>query len=343
MAWRGLTFSREGRERLANVLRALLITQVIISLVMAIFCYNVSFRVMSLLKNIHKLTVYLLYGLILLQAYCMKLHYTSGLRLLTWAVQYPHWKRTACVTRIWMISGSLVAVNGMLVYAACRSTLKGLLKELSSSLRLGISQYLTEPSWKTLLDTMQVELNCCGADQPSDWYEIPWINIDYLNESSDLAMKLAGSDGRVSPPVTPYSCCTPRVLAACYHDPLQQWEWREAWSSSHPLVGASLHARGCVDAVRAPLTRATLALQLCNLLSLIVQVVIVCLSQVMVGSARDAVVRGDAAGVGRAALFTPPVNEDAVIDSEVCVARTSVPRRRRVRRLRTRLSYPYLS
>ncbi|XP_045485670.1 uncharacterized protein LOC110996099 isoform X2 [Pieris rapae] len=312
MAWRGLTFSREGRERLANVLRALLITQVIISLVMAIFCYNVSFRVMSLLKNIHKLTVYLLYGLILLQAYCMKLHYTSGLRLLTWAVQYPHWKRTACVTRIWMISGSLVAVNGMLVYAACRSTLK-------------------------------VELNCCGADQPSDWYEIPWINIDYLNESSDLAMKLAGSDGRVSPPVTPYSCCTPRVLAACYHDPLQQWEWREAWSSSHPLVGASLHARGCVDAVRAPLTRATLALQLCNLLSLIVQVVIVCLSQVMVGSARDAVVRGDAAGVGRAALFTPPVNEDAVIDSEVCVARTSVPRRRRVRRLRTRLSYPYLS
>ncbi|CAK1540778.1 unnamed protein product [Leptosia nina] len=254
---------------------------------------------MSLLKNIHKLTVYLLYGLILLQAYSMKLHYTSGLRLLTWVLKYPHWHRTSTVSRLWMVSGALIAINGVLVYAACRSTLKALLKELSSSLRIGITQYLTEPSWKTLLDTMQVELNCCGAEQPSDWYDIPWINVDFLNEDSDLVMKLSRTDGKVLPPVTPYSCCTPRVLAACYHDPLQQWEWRGAWSSQSPLVGASLHARGCVEAVRAPLTRATLALQLFNLLSILIQVVIACINQLILCSARDAVLRGDVSGGGK--------------------------------------------
>lgn len=31
------------------------------------------------------------------------------------------------------------------------------MKELSSSLRIGISQYLTEPTWKALMDTMQVQ------------------------------------------------------------------------------------------------------------------------------------------------------------------------------------------
>ncbi|XP_038214643.1 RDS/peripherin-like protein xRDS35 [Zerene cesonia] len=287
--------------------------QLILSLVMVIFCYNVSVRVMSLLKHIHKLTVYLLYGLILLQAYSMKLHYTSGLRLLSWLLRRPHWHRSCVVTRRWMVSGCLMAANGVLVYAACRSTLKALIKELSTSLRVGISQYLTEPSWKTLLDTMQVELNCCGADQPSDWNEIPWLNIDFLNEDSDLVMKLAGTDGKVLPPVTPYSCCSPTLLAPCYHDPLQQWEWRWAWQSHSPLWGASQHARGCVAAVRAPLARAARALQACTCLAVLLQLVIIIVSQLMRTSARAAALRGDAAGAGRASfLFPSPPSEHLI-------------------------------
>lgn len=69
------------------------------------------------------MTVYLLYGLILLQAYCMKLHYTSGLRLITLLLQCPHWCRATLASRVWLASGTIVAVNGMLVYAACRGTL----------------------------------------------------------------------------------------------------------------------------------------------------------------------------------------------------------------------------
>ncbi|XP_063822958.1 rod outer segment membrane protein 1-like [Ostrinia nubilalis] len=263
---------------------------------MVIFCYNTSLRVMLLLKHVHKLTVYLLYGLILLQAYCMKLHYTSGLRLITLLLQCPHWSRATLASRIWLASGTIVAFNGMLVYGACRGTLTALMKELSSSLRIGISQYLTEPTWKRLMDTMQVELSCCGVEKPSDWHEIPWINMDFLNEDSDLVMRLAGADGKVLPPVSPYSCCTPRVLAACYHDPLQQCR-------DSPFLPASLHARGCVEAVRGPLTKALLALHCFNTLVLLLQLVIMVLTQLLRTSARAAVLRGDGSGPGRAFLL----------------------------------------
>ncbi|KAJ2950247.1 hypothetical protein O0L34_g11609 [Tuta absoluta] len=303
MAW--LSFSREARARLAGVLRALLIAQLVVSLCLVIFCYNTSMKVLGLLKNIHMVTVNILYGLILMQTYCMKLQYTAGLRLMSWFLRCPHWKRVMLVSRVWMICGIAVALNGILVYYASRITLKALMRELSSSLRIGISQYLTEPTWKHMLDTMQIELGCCGADTPSDWHVIPWINMDFLNEKSELVIKLAGADGKVLPPVSPYSCCTPRVLAPCYHDPLQQSEWREVWSDGSPLLSASLHTRGCVEAVRAPLTKALLALQLLSFLVFLLQTIIVTLSQLLRSSAHDAVLSGDFEGVGKAHFFFP--------------------------------------
>ena len=53
---------------------------------------------------------------------------------------------------------------------------------------------------------------------------------------------------------------------------LSQSEWREVWSEASPLLSASLHTRGCVEAVRAPLTRALLALQFFNMLVFLFQV-----------------------------------------------------------------------
>ncbi|XP_052755044.1 peripherin-2-like [Galleria mellonella] len=311
MAWGVVTLSKDCRQQLAGVLRALLIAQLVVSLCMVIFCYNTSLKVMSLLEHIHKLTVYLLYGLILLQAYAMKLHYTSGLRLITLLLQTPYWPRASTVSRIWLASGTMVAANGLLVYAACRGTMKALMKELSSSLRIGISQYLTEPMWKRLMDTMQVELNCCGADKPGDWHEIPWLNMDFFNEDSDLIMRIAGSDGKVLPPVTPYSCCTSRVLAACYHDPLQQAAGVDGEAA---LAAASQAARGCVDAVRAPLARALLALHCFNMLVCLLQVLILWLTLLLRSSARAAVMRGACAGAGAVRLLpTRPCGRQVVV------------------------------
>ncbi|XP_026314744.1 photoreceptor outer segment membrane glycoprotein 2 [Hyposmocoma kahamanoa] len=316
---------------------------------MVIFCYNTSMKVLLLLRNIHKGCVLLLYGLILLQAYCMKLHYTSGLRLLSWFLRSPHWERVSMLSRFWMISGSCVAVNGLLVYAACRCTLKDLMKELSSSLRIGISQYLTEPMWKRLLDTMQIELSCCGTEKPSDWHETPWINMDFLNEESEIVMKLAGADGKVLPPVSPFSCCTPRVLAACYHDPLQQAEWREVWSGGSPLPSASLHTRGCVEAVRQPLTKALLGLQLFNVLVFLFQIIIVILTQLLRRSALDAVLSGDWDGEGRGYLFgrLKPIAEPSYriqpLKIRALTVHRALPprRRRRIKRAPVPMAFNY--
>ncbi|XP_052739296.1 peripherin-2 [Bicyclus anynana] len=335
MAW-GFTRTREARRRLAGVLRALLIVQLVLSLLMVILCYNVSVKVMSLLKHIHRYTVFLLYGLILLQAYAMKLHYTSGFRLLSWLLRCPHWPRAASITRLWIVSGSLVAINGLLVHAACKSTLKSLMNELASSLRTGISHYLTEPIWKRLIDTMQVELNCCGVERPSDWHEIPWINIDFLNEESELVMKIAGADGKVLPPVSPYSCCSPNVLSSCYHDPLQQSAWREEWWRDS-MAGASLNARACLDAVREPLARATLALHVLVALVILLQGVIILLMYAVCKGAMDAVSRGD---------WTEHHHTltEHQMESEISVGACALTARKRRprKKLRTR-SYPYLS
>ncbi|XP_004929413.1 peripherin-2-like [Bombyx mandarina] len=335
--------SKEGRERVAAVLRALLIAQLVVSLCMVIFCYNTTQKVMMLLKNVHKLTVYLLCGLVLLQTYCMKLHYTAGLRLVTLLLRCPFWSRGSRVGKIWLINGLMLVANGGLVYAACRATLKALVKELSSSLRVGMSQYLIEPSWKKLLDTMQVDLCCCGADRPGDWHEIPWLSVDFLNENSSVVMKLAGTDGKILPPVSPYSCCTPRVLAPCYHDPLQQWSDTTAWRAS-PLVAASLHTRGCVEAVRAPLVRALLALQFFNILILIFQVLIILLIQLLSTSARAAALRGECGGAGRGSLFGTPAPAPSVDPERRVVAGCTwnVGGGRRAA-VRARSSYPYLS
>ncbi|XP_013187065.2 photoreceptor outer segment membrane glycoprotein 2 [Amyelois transitella] len=352
MARAAFSFSREGRQRLAGVLRALLIAQLVLTLCTAIFCYNASQRVMALLKHIHKVTVYFLYGLILFQAYCMKVHYTSGFRLITLLLQSPYWPRVTLVTKVWLFTGSMVAVNGMLVYAACRGTLKALSNELSSSLRVGISQYLAEPTWKILLDTMQVELSCCGVEKPSDWHEIPWLNMDVLNEDSTVVLKLASSDGKVHPPVTPYSCCTPRVLSACYHDPLQQSEWRSVWSISSALVPASLHTRGCVEAVRAPLARALLALHCFAMLVCLLQIIIVVLTQLLRTSARSAVLSGACDGAGLGEILPtggtiPTENAAALLESPHCQASSScaiaLTRRRRRRLPAAATSYPGLS
>ncbi|XP_050347238.1 peripherin-2-like [Nymphalis io] len=270
---RGDTLTKGGR-RLAGVLRALLIAQLTISLVMVIYSYNTSYKIMSLLKKIHKFKVILIYILILLQAYCMKLHYTSGFRLVSWLLRYPHWSRVGPVARLWLLSGTLLAANGLLVHAACKTTLKALMKELSSTLRIGMTQYLTEPSWKQFIDTMQIELNCCGADRPEDWHEVPWISIDFLNESEELVIKLSGVDGKMKLPISPYSCCSPHVLTACYHDPLQL---RQVEGEGV----RSLHKRGCREAAQLPLARVAFAVHVLTVLCALLQMLIVLVTHLL--------------------------------------------------------------
>ncbi|XP_046962494.1 peripherin-2-like isoform X1 [Vanessa cardui] len=293
---RGETLTKDGR-RLAGVLRALLIAQLTISLVMVIYSYNTSYKIMSLLKKIHKFKVLLIYTLILLQAYCMKLHYTSGFRLVSWMLRCPQWSRVGPVARLWLLSGTLLAANGLLVHAACKTTLKALMKELSSTLRIGMTQYLAEPTWKQFIDTMQIELNCCGADRPEDWHEVPWINIDFLNEDEELVIKLSGTDGKMKLPISPYSCCSPHVLTACYHDPLQQEHMEDGGVRS-------LQGRGCRVAAQSPLARVAFAVHLLTVLCAILQLLIMLLTHLLHGATKCAKLEESSATVRKRGLRT---------------------------------------
>ncbi|GBO98713.1 hypothetical protein EVAR_218_1 [Eumeta japonica] len=285
MACCAVELGAAGRGACATALRSALIAQLVLSLCLVIFCYNASIHVLTLLKDVHRVTILFVYGLILLHAYSMKLHYTSGLRLTSILTQYPYWPRIDPLCRTWTVLGSLIAINGLFVSSACHLTLKALMKDLSVSLRVGIAQYLTEPTWKRLLDTMQVELRCCGVDKPSDWHEIPWITMDFLNQDSELVMSsraLGLADKRGSG---------------------RQWTWREVWAERAALAAASLHANGCADAVQEPLRRAVFALKCFNVIVFILQMIIIVLARMLRTSARSAVLRGDRLGPGLGYLF----------------------------------------
>ncbi|KAJ9574121.1 hypothetical protein L9F63_008535 [Diploptera punctata] len=90
---------------------------------------------------------------------------------------------------------------------------------MKNSLLQGMTQYLNDPLWKKMFDHLQSEMECCGTLSYSDWYSISWINVDYLRHDSRTVQHYSAVDGRVLPPVVPWSCCNPHVPFHCLHTP----------------------------------------------------------------------------------------------------------------------------
>ncbi|XP_076678733.1 peripherin-2 isoform X2 [Andrena cerasifolii] len=150
----------------------------------------------------------------------------------------------------WTMMGLFLVFVGCFMASICFSTAEQLGLQVRETLVEGMKRYFTDVSWKRRIDTMQVHLRCCGIDSSSDWHKTYWLPRDLLVLDSPDILKYAELDGRVTPPVVPWSCCRIDVKGPCYHDPLQ------LPNPEQNSTRESLNARGCLIVMKTVLNGA---------------------------------------------------------------------------------------
>lgn len=70
------------------------------------------------------------------------------------------------------------------------------------------------------------------------------------NPHQSYYIRYAELDGRVLPPVVPWSCCRVDAKSPCYHDPLQ------LPNPDQDLVMETLHTQGCLTVIKGPVVGA---------------------------------------------------------------------------------------
>ncbi|KAJ4447441.1 hypothetical protein ANN_09448 [Periplaneta americana] len=154
---------------------------------------------------------------------------------------------------VWLLAGFITSFLGIAIAALAPISATTLLQQLRNSFFRGMGQYLSDSEWKTTFDILQQELGCCGTLSYTDWHRVSWINIDLLREDSQTVLRDSEVDGRVLPPVVPWSCCNPSVRFPCFHDKLQQSQSIKIWQD---LVLDSLYTEGCLQVLRPSVQRA---------------------------------------------------------------------------------------
>nr|XP_012153482.1 PREDICTED: uncharacterized protein LOC100874647 isoform X3 [Megachile rotundata] len=145
---------------------------------------------------------------------------------------------------LWTILGLFVVLVGCFMAGICISTADQLTQQVRQILVEGMRRYLADVTWKRRIDNMQVQMRCCGIDSSDDWHKTYWLQRDLLVLDSPDILRYAKLDGRVTPPVVPWSCCRIDVKGPCYHDPLQLPNPEQ--NSTYD----SLNARGCLIAMK---------------------------------------------------------------------------------------------
>eukprot|EP00057_Strongylocentrotus_purpuratus_P001307 XP_001197913.1 PREDICTED: peripherin-2-like [Strongylocentrotus purpuratus] len=112
-----------------------------------------------------------------------------------------------------LIAGSMTFIH--------RQTLR---KSFHSGLESAMKKYKDDIEIKVEIDSLQLELGCCGNENFEDWFKIQWINDDYLDQSNRPARdakKEEDDEGETLNEFlnndTPFSCCHPRSIRPCIH------------------------------------------------------------------------------------------------------------------------------
>ncbi|XP_060081603.1 photoreceptor outer segment membrane glycoprotein 2-like [Ylistrum balloti] len=111
-------------------------------------------------------------------------------------------------------------------------------ESLQSGLSSVMKRYKTDMFVKVTLDQLQQEYFCCGSNGYSDWFDINWVNEEFLNtKHPDIIRKLKG--GLFYSDDVPYSCCDVSSPRPCVHHAVKD-------KSMHVHYGSvTLYKSGC--------------------------------------------------------------------------------------------------
>ncbi|XP_076240943.1 peripherin-2 [Calliopsis andreniformis] len=188
---------------------------------------------------------------------------------------------------VWTMVGLFIVFVGCFMASICFSTAQELSLQIHETLVEGMKRYLTDATWKRRIDSMQIHMRCCGIVSSYDWHKTYWLQRNLLVLDSPNILKYAELDGRVTPPVVPWSCCRTDVKGPCYHDPLQLPNLEQ--NSTHE----SLNPRGCLVVMRTMLNGTLYSTVVLIAFLFVLQVAVTVLSRLNFTAARNAVALGD--------------------------------------------------
>lgn len=56
---------------------------------------------------------------------------------------------------------------------------------MRNSIASGMIHYLSDPSWKEIIDHLQVDNKCCGVDSYENWHETDWLTKYHVDIDSE--------------------------------------------------------------------------------------------------------------------------------------------------------------
>ena len=131
----------------------------------------------------------------------------------------------ACVLLIIVLQVSL----GLAAYFAKNS----ITRKIDDVFKEAILKYQDDPDLQSLIDYMQIELECCGSTKPEDWSNNPYFNCSevYKNSQKDI-----GSFCSV-----PHSCCK--------EDKLNRMCGFGVFNTHKDSPDEKIHITGCLEAL----------------------------------------------------------------------------------------------
>ncbi|XP_044254049.1 rod outer segment membrane protein 1-like isoform X2 [Tribolium madens] len=109
-------------------------------------------------------------------------------------------------------------------------------QKLHDGIVTAMNHYLNSTTYKSQIDRLQIEMQCCGSKKYDEWYTIKWQDQTLEKETGSAA------DGNA-----PFSCCSMKSLSPCVHHKIEVTGKAYLYT---PEFNLSISTRGCYEMIR---------------------------------------------------------------------------------------------
>ncbi|GFT36112.1 uncharacterized protein NPIL_336961 [Nephila pilipes] len=147
---------------------------------------------------------------------------------------FMYWA-TACIAAYFILTAAFI----------CFVEIYLLWNALGHGLLAGMGKYKRDEGIKNAIDQMQINYKCCGADNFTDWYNISWIDIEYI-DLNDPNMNNNAKEDEYCGKDVPFSCCRMGELRPCVDKRIEDSSFHSKYTYPTDMT---LNRIGCQEAV----------------------------------------------------------------------------------------------
>ncbi|KAJ8917851.1 hypothetical protein NQ315_010764 [Exocentrus adspersus] len=230
-------------------------------------------------------------------------HWIIGIKMCKKCFRQAHKKSTNNLLLLWYCVGTNTVVILIVISHFARKSGKQIVKSMRNSIATGMTHYLTDPSWKEIIDKLQYSNQCCGIDSYQNWHDTTWLTKYHVDVDSETIKDFRTSQESLHLPVTPWSCCNIEFPMQCLHDPVQQVQYAHLWVDDPDLIKDSINTKGCLDGLKRPITAVINFFVVLTSMVCILHIVIFIVSRILYTGSRNAILLNDPEGVAPGWIF----------------------------------------